>query len=179
MSKVLVVVDYQNDFVDGILGFEDAVKLESSINDIVEETLLQGGYVVFTRDTHEKDYLRTREGKFLLVPHCIKGTEGHRLCGCLHYYEEEDISRVKVIDKPTFGSNELAGEILELCGEVPEEIEICGVVTDICVVSNAIILHAAFETASIKVLPELCASNNKEKEAAALLVLSGLGMVEQ
>lgn len=176
MTKLLVVVDYQNDFVDGALGFTGAFALEEGIIQEVEQTLGEGGCVLFTRDTHQADYLETREGRFLPVSHCVEGTAGHQLYGRLHAFESRNIERVAMLNKETFGSRELVSAVADLCQGAPESIALCGVATDICVVSNAIILHTGFPDADISILTALCGSPNGEGAQKALDVMAGLGM---
>lgn len=176
MKKLLVVIDYQKDFVDGALGFAGAEKLEPGILAAVEATLAEGGYVLFTRDSHQPDYENTREGRFLPVPHCIAGSAGHQLYGGLHLYEANPPERTAVMDKPTFGSAAIAAEAAKLCGGAPDEITLCGVVTDICVITNALLLHTAFLQADMRVNAALCGSGDKEKEQCALAVLRGMGI---
>ncbi|MDL2327037.1 cysteine hydrolase [Ruminococcaceae bacterium OttesenSCG-928-A11] len=176
MKKLLVVIDYQNDFVSGALGFEGAEKLEPGIIAAVEATVAAGGKVLITRDTHEKDYLETREGRFLPVPHCVRGTAGHQLYGGLHRYEQASMPGTMVIDKATFGSQTIAEAARALCGGDPDEITVCGVATDICVVTNTLILHTAFLGTAIRVDRALCGSGNKAGEAAALALLEGMGI---
>lgn len=174
MKKLLVVVDYQNDFVTGALGNPAAELLATGIQTRVEETLQNGGYVLFTRDTHPEDYSQTREGKFLPVPHCIQGTTGWQLYGALHAYETQSPENVAFIDKETFGSAGLPQAVTNLCG-IPDAVELCGVVTDICVISNAIILHSFFLEADIAVNANLCAAGTPEAHKRALEVLAGMG----
>lgn len=175
MKELLVVIDYQNDFVTGALANPAAAALEDGIAARVEAHLARGGFVLFTRDTHAPDYLETREGRFLPAPHCIRGTEGWRLYGALARYETGVQERVAVADKPTFGSAALPAEAAALCGGAPERIELCGVVTDICVVSNAIVLHSAFLNSRVAVLKNLCAAATPEGHARALALLAGMG----
>ncbi|HIY11135.1 MAG TPA: cysteine hydrolase [Candidatus Anaerofilum excrementigallinarum] len=175
MSKLLIVVDYQNDFVAGALGFEAARALEDPIADMVKQVLAEGGRVLFTRDTHQPDYLNTREGKFLPVPHCIKGTDGWHLYGRLAAYESITLPGITILDKPTFGSAQIAPASRTLCGGDPEEILICGVVTNICVVSNAIVLHTNFLNSRITVLQDLCAAPDPADHQNALRLLAGMG----
>lgn len=175
MSKLLIVVDYQNDFVAGALGFEAARALEDPIADMVKQVLAEGGRVLFTRDTHQPDYLNTREGKFLPVPHCIKGTDGWHLYGRLAAYESITLPGITILDKPTFGSAQIAPASRTLCGGDPEEILICGVVTNICVVSNAIVLHTNFLNSRITVLQDLCAAPDPADHQNALGLLAGMG----
>lgn len=176
MKKLLVVVDYQNDFVSGALGFPGAETLAPGIEAAVAAALAEGGYVLFTRDTHPAAYETTREGRFLPVPHCIEGTPGHQLYGGLHRYEEDPPPHVAIVDKPGFGSPTLAARAEALCGGAPDDIRLCGLVTDICVISNAILLHTAFQNAQVTVLEDLVGSGNAENGEAALKVLRGMGM---
>ncbi len=176
MKNLLVVVDYQNDFVNGALGFAGAEELAPGIAAAVEETLLAGGFVLFTRDTHGPDYLQTREGRYLPVPHCLAGTQGHQLFGPLHRYEENPPARVSIIDKPTFGSPDVVAAAEALCGGPPHSIRVCGVVTDICVIANALLLHTGFPAAGVRVLGALCGSGNRQNAQKALDVLAGMGI---
>ncbi|MGD9560603.1 MAG: cysteine hydrolase family protein [Oscillospiraceae bacterium] len=176
MKQLLVVVDYQNDFVSGALGFPGAEKLEAGIVEAVEATLAQGGFVLFTRDTHAPDYLSTREGAHLPIPHCIKGEAGHALYGRLHAYEQGTPPHTLVLDKPTFGSPDIAQATERLCGGAPDAIALCGLVTDICVLANAILLHTAFPTARVEVLAALSGSGNAEGHQKALDLLAGMGV---
>ena len=162
MRELLVVIDYQNDFVTGALGNPAAAALEPGIAARVAAQLERGGRVLFTRDTHGTDYLNTREGRFLPVAHCIKGSQGWGLYGSLSQYETGVRDGVSIVDKPTFGCAALPAEAEALCGGAPDSIEICGVVTDICVVSNAVLLHSAFLNARVAVLKDLCAAATPE-----------------
>lgn len=175
MKKLLVVVDYQNDFVTGALENPAARKLEDGIAAKVTEYEQSGGYVLFTRDTHPENYLQTREGMFLPVPHCVRGTDGWHLYGKLAAYENGVHPNVMVVDKPTFGSAALPGQVLTLCGGAPDEIALCGVVTDICVLSNAIVLHSHFLNAPVTIHRSLCAAATEENHERALSVLAGMG----
>ena len=175
MRKVLIVVDYQNDFVSGPLGFEQARALEKPIADRVEKALADGWKVIFTRDTHDSDYLDSREGRFLPVPHCIKGSYGWNLYGSLYQYQKTVNEQVTFVDKPTFGSMELPGIVSRFVGPEPEVIELCGVVTNICVVSNAILLHSAFLESEIAINQALCASPDPADHQKTLDLLGGMG----
>ena len=175
MKRLLVVADYQNDFVNGALGFDAAQKLEEGISAKITEVLNDDGYVIFTKDTHMDNYLQTREGKFLPIKHCIKGSEGHLLYGSLSKYEENADDRTSIVEKGTFGSNILPKRVLELIGSEPDSIEICGVVTNICVICNAIVLHTAFPTSDITIYANLCAAAG-ESHQKALDIMNGLGM---
>lgn len=175
MKNLLVVVDYQNDFVDGALGFAEARALEAGIDRLVAQKLGEGFGVIFTRDTHGADYLSTREGRFLPVPHCLAGSKGHRLYGALAKYEDAPVENVVLLNKTTFGSKELAAAAAALCGGTPGKIELCGVVTNICVLSNAVLLQAAFENTPVAVHKDLCAALG-DGQATALAAMEGLGI---
>lgn len=166
--KALIVVDYQVDFVCGALGFEGAEKLEEIILNKIEQCRRDGGQVIFTLDTHSEDYLDTAEGKKLPVVHCVDSTEGHRLYGKVAYaVQDGDI----VIKKPSFGSMELA-DLLTKCDF--DEVELCGLVTDICVLSNAIIAKAALPEAKIIVDGAACGTADPEAHKRALDSMRGV-----
>lgn len=156
--KYLIVVDMQVDFINGSLGSKDA---ESIVNNVVEKVKNFKGKIIFTRDTHHENYLKTQEGRKLPVPHCIKGTRGHEICDELKPYVNT------VIDKLTFGSVDLPLIIKEDNEEV-EEIELVGLCTDICVISNAMILKANFTEAKVIVDSSCCAGVSKESHQIAL-----------
>ena len=173
MSKdLLVVVDMQKDFVTGALGTAEAQAILPEVS-----ALAHGwqGPVVFTRDTHGPDYMNTQEGRNLPVPHCIKGSEGWRLFGKLAEFEAAENEAIAFVDKPTFGSMELPEAARALCGGEPEEIALCGVVTNICVVSNAVVLHSAFLSSAITVLKDLCGTGDNAMGQKALDLLAGMG----
>lgn len=166
--KTLIVVDYQVDFVSGSLGFPGAEKLEPVIIGKIEQCRRDGGQVIFTLDTHTEDYLSTAEGKKLPVVHCVKGTHGHEIYGGVAAeVRPEDI----VIEKPAFGSLQLADLLRRLN---PGEVELCGLVTDICVISNAVIAKAALPESRIVVDPRACASADPQAHSRALAVMSGV-----
>lgn len=156
--KYLIVVDMQNDFITGSLGSELAQKIVPNVENKVKNF---DGKVIFTRDTHFDDYMDTQEGKNLPVKHCIKDTEGWQICDELKPYAGE------VIDKITFGSIDLP-HILKSCGREIEEIELCGLCTDICVISNAMILKASFPETKIIVDAGCCAGVSAESHNTAL-----------
>lgn len=166
--KALAVIDYQNDFVNGALGFVGAELLEPIIVEKIKHTRENGGKIIFTLDTHGENYSETAEGRKLPVPHCIKGTEGHKLYGeVAKQVTEDDI----VIEKPSFGSLELA-EVLKSSGY--DEVEFCGLVTDICIVSNVIIAKAALPESRVVVDSKAVASFDNEKHKAALEVMKSV-----
>ena len=175
MANLLVVVDYQNDFVSGALGFGAAQALEGPIAARVEQALAGDWRVIFTGDTLGAEYVNTREGRFLPVPHCLRGSGGWHLYGSLAAYEASSDPRVAFVDKPTFGSAGLASAAEALCGGEPGRIELCGVVTNICVVSNAILLHSRFLNSEIAVLQNLCAAADPADHENALRLLAGMG----
>ena len=165
MRKCLIIVDYQNDFVTGALGFNGAKDLEPIIVKKIEEIILSGGEIYFTMDTHDQSYLSTEEGKNLQVPHCVKGTPGYELYGRVGNYLT--IAR-KVVEKPTFGSLELAEILRE---NQYDEVELCGLVSNICVISNAVLAKAALPNAHIVVDKKATASSNFELHKKALEVM--------
>lgn len=159
--KFLIVVDMQNDFITGSLGSEQAQKI---VPKVAEKIQNYDGKIIFTRDTHFADYLETQEGRKLPVEHCIKETDGWQICGELQKYAGE------VVDKVTFGSMELP-EIIKSCGEKIDGIELCGLCTDICVISNAMILKAAFPETNVSVDASCCAGVSEESHNTALEAL--------
>lgn len=156
--KFLIVVDMQNDFISGSLGSDLALSIVPAVVEKVEN---YDGKVIFTRDTHGENYLKTQEGKRLPVEHCIKGTNGHEICDQLKGYA------TTVVDKTTFGSLNLP-EVIKKERSKVEEIELCGLCTDICVISNAMILKAAFPETRIVVLKDCCAGVTFESHLTAL-----------
>lgn len=155
MKKLLVVVDMQRDFVTGALGTEEAKKIVPRVKELVGNA----SEVVYTADTHGENYLETREGRFLPVPHCIKGTAGWEILPELYK------QGAKIFEKPTFGSDALARYVKE--GGY-DEITFCGVCTDICVVSNALLVKAALPEAEVRAVASACAGVTPEKHLAAL-----------
>lgn len=161
MKKYLIVIDMQKDFVDGALGSKEA---EAIVPAVVNKVNAFDGEVIFTKDTHFEDYLTTSEGVVLPVEHCIKGTEGWQLIPPLEKYCTDN--NCKVYEKLTFGSVELAQDMLAL--QNADSIELIGLCTDICVVSNALLLKAFLPEVPIKVDATCCAGVTPEKHAAAL-----------
>lgn len=168
MKKLLIVVDFQNDFINGALGFPEACGLSSMIADKLGLCRSSGAEVIFTFDTHTADYPNTSEGRALPIPHCIAGTDGHRL-----YPEIERLVLPgdRLIMKPSFGSTELF-ELLR--GSDYDEIELCGLVTDICVLSNAVLAKTACPEAEVIVDSRACASFDPAKHEAALSVMESV-----
>ena len=172
MKKILVVVDYQKDFVDGALGFPKTKELEVGIYTKVNSYLDEGNTVIFTYDTHEENYLQTREGKNLPIVHCIDKTEGHDLYGRLKEFKNR--KNTIHINKASFGIDPTDMIMLrDKLGEI-DDIEIVGVVTDICVISNVVTFQSTFVNATITVDSNLCASFNDEKHKKALDVMESI-----
>lgn len=155
MKKTLIVIDMQNDFIDMALGTPEAVAIVPFVKAKIEKYVKNGDQVIFTRDTHNDDYLDTPEGKKLPVPHCIKGTKGWEI------YDGLYVEGAKVIDKPNFGWPHWRDENLE-------DVEIVGLCTDICVVSNALIIKATFPDINVKVDKSCCAGVTVDSHNAAL-----------
>ena len=157
--KFLIVVDMQNDFISGSLGSKLAEAIVPT--NVVEKVKNYDGKVIFTRDTHFVDYMKTQEGRKLPVEHCVKDTTGWEICDELKPYVET------VIDKITFGSVDLPNIIKDFGKEI-EEIELCGLCTDICVISNAMILKATFPEVRLLVDAKCCAGVSVESHNTAL-----------
>ncbi len=170
MKKLLIIVDYQNDFVCGSLGFEKAKALDRAICAKIKEYLSAEQDILFTFDTHGEDYLQTQEGKNLPVAHCIKGTPGWELYGKAASYQDK---AVVCLEKETFGSAELADYLRE---HPYDWVELVGVVSNICVLSNAVIAKAALPEAEILVDAECTASNDEQMNDKALDIMEGLQM---
>lgn len=162
--KYLIAVDMQVDFITGSLGSKLA---EAIVPNVVEKVKNFDGKVIFTRDTHFSDYMKTREGKKLPVMHCIKDTDGWQICDELKPYVKT------AVDKVTFGSMDLP-DIIKGCGDEIEEIELCGLCTDICVISNAMILKSAFPEVKITVDSKCCAGVSEESHNIALDAMRGV-----
>lgn len=168
MKKILVVVDYQNDFVSGSLGFEKAVELEQNIADKIQEYRQDGDEIVFTLDTHYDNYLKTQEGKNLPVEHCIKNRSGWNLYGKIAgLFRNTDVC----FEKPTFGSMELAHYLEK---NAYNSVELIGVVSNICVISNAVLAKAALPEANIIVDASCTASNDDNLNEKAFDVMEGM-----
>ena len=161
MKSLLVVIDMQNDFVFGALGTEEARAILPAVKARIEQAREAGETVVFTRDTHQENYLFTQEGKYLPVPHCIVGTDGWQIVDGLQTSE-------RVFDKPTFGSEELA-EFVKAQGF--EEVTLVGVCTDICVVSNALLIKAKCPESKVCVVEKACAGVSPQTHDASIATM--------
>ena len=168
MKKCLIVVDYQIDFVTGALGFPESEALERGIAEKIGQYRDCGGEVVFTFDTHSHDYMDTQEGRSLPVPHCIKGTEGHALFGAPAGLALESDRKFL---KNTFGSDDLYAYLKQ---QPFESIELVGVVSNICVISNAILAKTAQPETPIIVDARCSASNDSRLHQAAMDVMASL-----
>lgn len=165
MSKLLIVVDMQNDFIDGALGTAEAQKIVKNVNEKIKKYDENGDLVIFTADTHGENYLDTQEGRNLPVPHCVKGSPGWGISNDLFQPEGSP-----VIEKNTFGSKELGIMLMELerSGEAPEAIELVGLCTDICVISNALMAKAFLPEVPVSVDASCCAGVTPESHENAL-----------
>ncbi len=162
MKQLLIVIDMQNDFVTGVLGTPEAVAIVPAVVARVQTAVAEGQDVIFTRDTHAENYLDTQEGHYLPVPHCIHGTEGWEIIPQLQPYVKV------VIDKPTFGSTALVELV---AAGAYDEITLIGLCTDICVVSNALLLKASFPEKRYLLDPTCCAGVTPESHRAALTTM--------
>lgn len=168
--KVLLVIDVQNDFIDGALANEDAQAAMPKIREKIAQRRAEGYKIVFTRDTHENNYLSTMEGKYLPYPHCIKFTHGWHIASGLRADNE------LTINKDHFGCSTIVTEILgdltiPQIQEGIDEIELIGFCTDICVVSNALILKANLDNSIVKCDASCCAGTSVQAHKAALAVM--------
>ena len=159
MKKTLIVVDMQNDFIDMALGTKEAVAILPAVKAKIAAYAAAGHEILYTRDTHEENYLDTPEGRKLPVKHCIRGTKGWQIADGLY------IDGCRIVDKPNFGRPHWAEETLE-------DVELIGLCTDICVVSNALIIKATFPEADVKVDAACCAGVTPESHAAALQTMA-------
>jgi len=170
MKKILLVIDMQNDFIDGSLGTPEAVVIVENVVKKIESYIADpDGDVYATRDTHQPNYLQTQEGKNLPVEHCIEGTDGWQIRPEIAALIPED----HVFNKPTFGSTELAAAMKEAYDAEAGDLtfELVGLCTDICVASNALLLKATMPEAVISIDPACCAGVTPEKHDAALATM--------
>lgn len=162
MKELLVVVDMQKDFIDGSLGTREAAGIVSAVVDKVRRAAAEGREIVFTRDTHGGDYENTREGRYLPVPHCRRDTPGWDIHPDLAPYATE------IFDKPGFGSPALV-DYIKAGGY--SRVEFVGLCTDICVVTNALMVKGALPELDVAVDPACCAGVTPESHEAALLTM--------
>jgi nicotinamidase-related amidase len=162
MKKILIVIDMQNDFIDAALGTSEAVKIIEAVKEKIRSYPAEN--VIATMDTHGENYMETQEGKYLPVPHCIKGSDGWQIRPEI----AELLAGAKIYEKPTFGSIAMAADLKEIAGKEEIELELIGLCTDICVVSNALLLKAMMPEVKISVDASCCAGVTVEKHLAAL-----------
>lgn len=158
MKKTLIVIDMQKDFIDGALGTKEAQSIVENVKEKIAQYRKNGDEIIFTRDTHQQDYLDTNEGKHLPVIHCVEGTEGWQIP------EELEVPGAIYINKPSFGYTKWEEYALE-------EVELVGLCTDICVVSNALILKALYPEMRVSVDASCCAGVTPQSHEAALTTM--------
>lgn len=165
MNDLLIVVDMQNDFIDGALGTAEAVAIVPKVKQKIESF---PGQVIFTRDTHQADYLSTQEGRKLPVPHCIQGSQGWQIRP-----ELDALRKTVPVDKPGFGSLALAELLRERNEKAPiGSVTLIGLCTDICVISNAMLVKAALPEVPVKVDAACCAGVTPESHENALAAMA-------
>ena len=162
MRKILLVIDMQNDFIDGALGTSEAENIVQNVVDKIKKYPKEN--VFATKDTHEEDYLSTREGRYLPVKHCIRGTSGWDLNSAIQELIPDD----HIFEKGTFGSVELAAKLKEIASKEDIAVEMVGICTDICVISNALLIKAYLPETDITVDSSCCAGVTPLKNNAAL-----------
>lgn len=158
MKKTLIVVDMQNDFIDGSLGTKEAQAIVENVKKKIQEYVERGDEIIFTRDTHQADYLSTNEGRHLPVEHCIEGTTGWCIA------EGLEVPNAKYVNKPNFGYPNWKEYDLQ-------DVELIGLCTDICVVSNALIIKALYPEIPVSVDASCCAGVTPESHEAALTTM--------
>ena len=158
MKKTLIVVDMQNDFIDGALGTPEAEAIVPKVREKIEEYAKRGDEIIFTRDTHQSGYLSTNEGMHLPVEHCIEGTQGWEIADGLYR------DGCRIVNKPTFGYTGWKDFSFE-------EVELVGLCTDICVISNALLIKALYPEIRVSVDPACCAGVSPESHEAALMTM--------
>lgn len=167
--KLLVVVDMQKDFIDGALGTQEAQAIVENVVEKIRSYQSAGEQIVFTMDTHREDYLCTQEGKNLPVPHCIKDTEGWKICAPIR--QAVDLSGMKIYEKGTFGSREYALDWENGCYADVTEVEFVGLCTDICVISNAMLTKAFAPEVKVTVDASCCAGVTPQSHENALAAM--------
>ena len=165
MRKILLVIDMQNDFINGALGTPEAEAIVGRVAEEIRKYPTEN--VIATRDTHTEDYLNTQEGRKLPVVHCVRGTPGWKL----HPEIAAALKGAAIIDKPTFGSKELAEKLSLLSEQDDLEVTLAGLCTDICVISNALLLKAFLPETPIRVIASGCAGTTPQNHRAALHVM--------
>ena len=162
MRKILLVIDMQNDFIDGALGTREAEAIVDRVADEIRKYPARD--IIATRDTHTEDYLNTQEGKNLPVAHCVKGTTGWALNSKI----SAALGEALIIDKPSFGSREMAERLAQMAQAEDLDVTLVGLCTDICVVSNALLIKAFLPETPVRVIAACCAGVTPESHRAAL-----------
>ena len=162
MRKLLIVIDMQNDFIDAALGTPEACAIVEAVKEKIRSYPAENVYA--TMDTHGENYMDTQEGKYLPVPHCIRGSAGWEIRPEI----KELLAGAKIYEKPTFGSTAMAADLKALSEKEDIELELVGLCTDICIVSNALLLKASMPEVKISVDASCCAGVTPEKHLAAL-----------
>lgn len=171
MKKCLIVVDYQNDFINGALGFAGGLKIKQVIIDKIKSAISENIDIIFTKDTHNQDYLQSEEGKNLPVIHCIKGTWGHDFPEEIKALVQAYKNHIHVVEKPSFPSIDLGIYLRE---KQYDWVELCGLVSYICLLSNAVIAKGALPNAHIVVDALATAALDQDLHRKALDILKGL-----
>lgn len=166
MSRMLVVVDMQNDFIDGALGTREAQEIVPYVVEKIKACGAAGERIVFTMDTHGDDYTDTQEGRNLPVPHCIKGSKGWEICDGIK--AAVDLEKYKIYEKGAFGSDKFAMDLAHGAYKDVTEIEFVGLCTDICVISNAILAKTFLPETKVVVDAECCAGVTPQSHEQAL-----------
>lgn len=175
--KILVIVDMQKDFITGSLGSQEAIQARDYLVQWINKNINNEDYILFTKDTHYEDYLDTNEGKHLPIPHCIYRTEGWIIDDKIINAVANCDTTSDIIEKSTFGTGKVISNLADFIAydldenETLDEIIFCGLCTDICVISNALITKAEFPETNISVLAPACAGVTPEKHNAALTVM--------
>lgn len=178
MTRLLAVIDYQNDFVTGALGFDGAAEIDAGIAHLAQTYLARGDHVLFTYDTHDSSYLQTREGRVLPVPHCDPRKDGWLLYGQTQALCRETCANAQIhtISKHAFGMKPEDVACLGRALPDVEDITVVGVVTHMCVISNAVLLRAQWPEAQLTIDAALCRSFDPVLHEKALAVMEGLQM---
>lgn len=163
-KKVFIVIDMQNDFITGPLGNDEGRSIVGALKEEIERKKSEGYETLFTLDTHDGKYMNSQEGRYLPVEHCIEGTEGWQIIPELRPYANSK----NILLKNSFGATDIGKWVEEAAGGEPEEIVLTGVCTDICVISNSMILKAYFPEVPIRVMGKLCAGVTPESHENAL-----------
>ena len=176
MKKVLVVIDMQNDFVDGSLGSDDCCATVGPVIREIESS--DYDFIALTRDSHQPDYLNTLEGKNLPVEHCICGSKGWQIRDDIMEAVRRSGKEYKIFDKKSFGSFALLGE-METYKDIIEEITVVGLCTDICVVSNALLLRSMLNNTPIYYVKDATAGVSRERKEAAITTMNACQIYEK